>query len=127
MFVVTSALSIFSSAFLLAFWKLAIGIYIDEKFASATFNYIPLFSLFIIVRSPEIAMHYFFNATGNPKMLVKNMMISGTVSFGLYFVMVPRFGIQGLIISQIVSVAIVYLWHLLMLQNKGFITYSTKG
>jgi len=123
----TSTIAILASLCLVVFWDFTISLYIDQDFATATFYFIPFFALFLIARSPEVVMHYFFNATANPKMLVKNLTIGAPITFGLYFVMVPWLGIEGLIVSQILGVVAIYTWHLYMIKTKGFKAHALQG
>lgn len=123
----TFAIALLAALSLIVFWDFAISLYIDQDFATATFYFIPFFALFLIARSPEVVMHYFFNATANPKMLVRNLMIGAPITFGLYFIMVPWLGVEGLIVSQILGVITVYTWHLYMIKTKGFKAHALQS
>lgn len=108
----------------IVFWDLLISLYINQSFAATSFHLIPFFVVLLIVRSPEIVMHYFFNAIANPKVLVKNLLISTPITFCMYLILVPSIGVPGFMLSQILGFLILYFFHLLKLKRYGFITYA---
>ena len=116
----SSSLSLGAAVSMIAFWEILVSIYIDPEFAASSFHYIIYFAMFLVIRSPEVVMHYFFNATANPRMLVKNLMIGAPVTFTLYFFLVPLLGMEGLVVSQILGSMAVYMWHLYRFKTKGF-------
>lgn len=122
-----AVIALFSSLGLIVFWEFAISIYINKDFAVSSFYFIQFFAIYLIFRSPEVVMHYFFNATANPKMLVKNLMIGAPITLGGNFIMVPWLGVEGLVVSQILGVFSVYTWHLYMLKTKGFKAHALQS
>lgn len=119
-----AVVSLIAGVGLLLLWQPVISIYIDPEFARASYYFIPFFAMFLCVRSPEIVMYYFFNATANPKVLVKNLMISAPISCMFYFILVPWLGALGFILSQMIGVFVLYLWHAKVIMMNGFEEYA---
>lgn len=115
------------SLLMVVLWHYAASWYIDDSFAEETFKLIPFFAVLLIVRSQEVVMYYFFNATANPRMLVINLLISAPVTVLLYFLLVPWVGVVGLVLSQILAISTVYSWHLYSFSKKGFRKHAVSG
>jgi O-antigen/teichoic acid export membrane protein len=120
----SSCASLLVGIVLVLLWVPAVSAYIDSFFANESYEFILYFSVFLVVRSPELVMYYFFNATANPKVLVQNLMISAPIAFLLYFILVPWLGASGLIVSQVIGITVLYLWHARSIMLRGFDTYA---
>lgn len=103
-----------------AIWIPFIGLYIDSKFAYATFSYFLVFTCYLVVRSPEIIFSYFFNATANPRILVRNVVVGSTVTVISYFALVPVYGAYGLIGAQMAGSLAIYCYVYVAIRINGF-------
>lgn len=104
--------SLVISVVTLAVWTPFISYYIDASFASSSFWYFAIFSVYLFIRSPEIIISYFFNATAKPSALVANVAVGSIVTLIAYFLLVPSFEAYGLIFAQIAGTIAIYafLW-----------------
>jgi O-antigen/teichoic acid export membrane protein len=119
-------LSMILGAISIACWKPFVTSYIDARFANDTFYYFIIFTIFLIVRSPEIIFSYFFNATAKPSILVKNLSIGAAVTVISYFILIPNFNAYGLVLSQIAGSLVVYSFTYYQINKEGFNCYVTK-
>jgi O-antigen/teichoic acid export membrane protein len=117
-------LAILFASFSLIIWKPFISIYLDQDFAEKSFSYMQIFSILLVVKSPEIIFYYFFNAVAKPSVLVTNLLISSVITVVGYFMFIPYFHIFGIIMAQILGHIIVFWYNYLLIRKKGFHEFS---
>jgi len=115
----------FFSSIVLAFgavviWKPFVSIYIDSEFAQNSFNYLLIFAVFLVARSPEPVFYFFFNSVAKPSVLVVNLVIGSITTITGYFIFVPIIDIYGLVTSQIIASIVVYGYNFYIIKKKGF-------
>lgn len=118
------ALSLIMSLFLVALWLPALSWYINQEFAEQSFMYFIVFAIYLVVRSPEIIFSYFFNATANPEVLVRNVMVGASTTLVGYFVYVPLYDSYGLIFAQITGSISIYIYLIWLVRTKSFNYFS---
>lgn len=119
------AVSIFIGTVSVACWIPFVSIYIDIDFARKSFLYFLMFSIYLVIRSPEIIFSYFFNATAKPVVLVKNVAIGSAATVISYFIFVPIFKTYGLIVAQIVGSLSIYCYLYYQIKRNGFHDFAT--
>jgi len=95
----------------LALWDILVTWYVNAEFASQTWTAILIFMFYMVLKSPEIPLYYFYNATAQPNILLRNTVLVYLIMFGGYIALIGSCGIYGLVISAAVSSIIVSLWN----------------
>lgn len=110
----------------LAFWDVLVTWYVNAEFAVQTWGAIVLFMIYMILKSPEIPLYYFYNGTAQPDILLKNTVLIYLIMFVGYAVFIGPYGIYGLIVSAAASSILVSLWNWYAIQ-KRWIHFCTQG
>jgi O-antigen/teichoic acid export membrane protein len=90
------------------FWETLATLFINQSFALESYSLILLFSFYLVLRSPESSVFFFFNATNRPSELVLNLITYSLVTLPLYFILVPIVGIRSLVIAKMFGLLLVY-------------------
>lgn len=107
-YLITYSSSVIISLFLVFSWNSLVALYISKEFALASYKYMLLFCILIIIRVQEINLYYICNAIGKPKILALSTSLIGPMNIFLYIIFVPYYHEIGLIISQIISNMLIY-------------------
>jgi len=120
-YLITYSSSATISLLLVFAWKTIISIYINKEFALASYNYMLLFCVLVIIRVQEINLYYICNAIGKPKILALSTFLIGPINILLYILLVPHYSEIGLIISQLISNILVYSGITLILKKQIYV------
>ena len=110
----------------LAAWDILVAWYVTPEFAVRTWWAILLFMIYMIVKSPEIPLYYFYNGTAQPHMLLRNAVLIYLIMFGGYAALIGNYGVYGLVVSAAASSVLVSLWNWYAIQ-KRWIRFCTQG
>ena len=110
----------------LALWDILVTWYVNAEFAVQTWTAILLFMVYMVLKSPEIPLYYFYNGTAQPNLLLRNAILIYLIMFCGYAALIGTYGVYGLIISAAISSIAVSLWNWYAI-NKKWIRFCVKG